>query len=145
MRAKLVPGKPECRSTLISYETFVASCLEPLDLSIHLSQSKQALFQKSHMTDRARITVPFNLALFLCCHITGLIRFLFSDKANNIPVQGLVATSSIDLVRVIAVTLVTAYFVWQIWNRLIASVFNVRDLNIHESIALVLAVCLLAS
>ena len=41
--------------------------------------------------------------------------------------------------------LVTAYFVCQIWNRLIASVFNVRDLNIHESIALVLAICLLAN
>ena len=97
------------------------------------------------MADRARITVPFNVALFIYCHATGLIRFLFSDKAKNIPFQGLVATSSIDLLRVIAVTLVTAYFVWQIWNRLIASVFNVRDLNIHESIALVLGICLLAN
>jgi len=90
------------------------------------------------MNKLPRITVAFNVALFLYCISSGLVLFLISDKAQNISLQGLVITSMVDLIRVIIVTLITAYFVREVWNRFVSTVFDVRNVNTNESIALVL-------
>lgn len=96
------------------------------------------------MTNSSRITTSFNLLLFLYCLALGQWSFLLSDKAKNVPIEGIVLTSMIDLLRFTVMLFVTAYFVREIWNRLIACVFTLRNVNTQEAITVVLALIMFA-
>jgi hypothetical protein len=68
-----------------------------------------------------RVTFGFNAALFAFLAITSFLQFLASDA-----------------VRVLAVALITAWFVQAFWRRLISSVFAVRYIGFQEALAIVL-------
>ncbi len=90
------------------------------------------------MNGMPRITVAFNVAMFSYCVLQGLVRFVVSDKAKGVPLEGLIFTSIVDLVRVTILMFITAYFVREFWNRFVMTVFGLRKVDTNESIALVL-------
>ena len=85
-----------------------------------------------------RITPAFNVALFLFSAAMGTLRFLLSEKATGIPIEGLVMTTAVDTVRFTVVLLISAYFVREFWNRLVANVFDARAVTAQEAIAFTL-------
>ena len=89
------------------------------------------------------ITGRFNVALFLFCALLGLLSFLGSDRAEGVPVTGLVLTTAIDAVRYLVVVLVSALFVKEFWNRLIPTLCPIRTIAYQEAIAIVLMASLL--
>ena len=93
----------------------------------------------------AGITANFALALFLYVAACGLARFLFSERAKNVPLQGILISAAIDAARMIIVISITTYFVREIWNRLITQKCTAKELNTQEALSLVLAVAMLAS
>lgn len=114
-----------------------------------MAESPAVINGNNHRMDNrnpsARITASFNLALFLYVAACGLVRFLLSERAKNVPLQGILISVAIDAVRMVIVISITTYFVREIWNRLITQKCAAKELNTQEAMSLVLAVAMLAS
>ena len=91
----------------------------------------------------ARITGRFNVALFLFSAALGLFRFLLSEDAVGVPLEGLVISSVVDAIRFIVVLLISAYFVREFWNRLVSSLWDLRLITKQEAIAFILIIGIL--
>lgn len=91
------------------------------------------------------ITPKFNVALFLFSAVLGLFRFLLSDKAEGVPIEGLVMTTAIDMVRFIVVLFITAYFLREFWNRLVVQLLGLRAVTKQEAIAFILLLGILGA
>tara|TARA_R110002072_G_scaffold130637_8_gene269663 strand:+ start:4111 stop:4407 length:297 start_codon:yes stop_codon:yes gene_type:complete len=83
------------------------------------------------------ITLGFNVLLILYSAGTGFITFAFSDKAQGVPIQGLVLTSLIDFVRYLIMMFISAWFIREFWNRLVADLFTTRLIAYREAITIV--------
>ncbi|MFG0267163.1 MAG: hypothetical protein ACF8AM_18735 [Rhodopirellula sp. JB055] len=86
---------------------------------------------------RSIITLWFNVLLILYSAGTGFFTFVFSDKAQNVPIEGLVLTSLIDLVRYLIMMFISAWFIREAWNRLVADLFTLRLIAYREAITMV--------
>lgn len=86
---------------------------------------------------RPTITLGFNVLLILYSAGTGFITFAFSDRAQNVPIQGLVLTSLVDFVRYLIMMFISAWFIREFWNRLVADLFSIRFLAYREAITIV--------
>jgi hypothetical protein len=95
--------------------------------------------------DRAqeKITLGFNLALFAYSAVQGLIGFLFSGRARNTPLMGLILTCGLDFVRFTVILLITAGLLQAFWRRLVTSLGPVRPLDFQEAVAIVLMISIL--
>jgi hypothetical protein len=93
----------------------------------------------------SQITLAFNAALFLFSAALGVFQFLLSDKSTGVPVEGLIITTAFDMVRFIVVLFITAYFVREFWNRLVANVFGTRAITAQEAIAFILILSILGA
>jgi hypothetical protein len=93
----------------------------------------------------ARITPSFNLALFAVSAAFGIVGFLCSGKASGYPTAGVVASIGLDALRFILAAMIAAYFIKEVWRRLISSLWSVRPLTYQEALAVVLIPSLLWS
>ena len=89
------------------------------------------------MQSNLRITTAFNTLLILYSALHGVLMFALTEEARTLPIQGLVLTSLVDLVRYLIVVAISAYFVREVWNRLVADIFAVRKLWYREAITIV--------
>ena len=96
-------------------------------------------------TPSSRITPAFNVVLFLFAAATGILQFMLSENAQAVPIEGLVMTTALDMVRFLIVMFITAYFVREVWNRLVSNIFTVRTINTQEAIAIILVLSVMAS
>ena len=94
---------------------------------------------------RPRISIAFNIILILYSAAYGVFNFALSDAAKKIPLEGLILTSLVDFVRFLVVMFVTAWFVREVWNRLIADIFDVRLVAYREAITFVVLLGLFVS
>ncbi|ODT99786.1 MAG: hypothetical protein ABS79_04095 [Planctomycetes bacterium SCN 63-9] len=85
-----------------------------------------------------RITAGFNVALLAFQAVTGFVTFLASDRARAFPLAGILLTSFIDLIRLIVVMMLIAWFVREFWQRLITSLVPIRPIDFQEALAIVL-------
>ena len=86
-----------------------------------------------------RITGRFNVAVFVFCAVLGIFSFLLhSDKAKDVPVEGLVLSIGLDAMRYLVVVLVSALIVRAFWDRFVSDIFSLRAINYQEAIAIVL-------
>ncbi|MFZ1934563.1 MAG: hypothetical protein WCB27_16105 [Thermoguttaceae bacterium] len=92
-----------------------------------------------------RITAEFNIVLFLFSFGVAFVKFIASEKAKNATVTGLLMSSALDAVLVVAVLLIGAFFVKEFWDRLISSLFPIRNLDYQEAIAILLIIGILFS
>jgi hypothetical protein len=91
------------------------------------------------LPSRIRITWGFNAAVFAFGAAMGIVKFLLqSEKAKNVPLDGLVLSISLDAVRYLAVAMISALIVRAFWNRLIADLVPVRALEYQEALAILL-------
>ncbi|EMI58542.1 putative membrane protein [Rhodopirellula sallentina SM41] len=97
------------------------------------------------MKRKLQITPKFNLLLVLFSAAYGIFRFALSDAAADVPLQGIILTSLLDFVRFVIVMFVTSWFAREIWNRLIADIFDVRMVAYQEAITFVVALSLFTS
>ncbi|QDV47265.1 hypothetical protein Enr13x_71740 [Stieleria neptunia] len=86
----------------------------------------------------ATITTKFNALLVLYSAVVGVFTFAMSDSAKGVPLEGIILTSLIDLVRFLIMVFVTAWFAKEVWNRLVTDMFDVRCVVHRETIAIVL-------
>ena len=92
---------------------------------------------QDNMQPTRRITISFNILLILYSVLYGVVAFALTKEAQALPVQGLVLTSLVDFVRYLIVMVVSAYFVREVWNRLIADIFAVRKIWYREAVTTV--------
>ena len=93
---------------------------------------------------RERITLGFNLALLSYSALRGVFSFLIlSGNYGRYPIGGLVVSSSLDLVRFVLVSLITAGFLEAFWSRLVTSIAPVRPLDFQEAFAIVMMTSIL--
>jgi hypothetical protein len=90
------------------------------------------------------ITAWFNVALFAYLAATGILDFLLvSGKAKDVPLSGLILTSSIDMGRYLAALLITSLLLKEFWRRFIAPLCNLRAITSGEAISVVLMIGIL--
>ncbi len=92
-----------------------------------------------------RITTEFNIAMFVFSAVLGFLGFCLSERAKNVPLEGLILTTALDAVRYIVVLLIVAYFVREFWERLISDLLPVRVISYAEAIAIGLRLGILFS
>jgi len=94
-------------------------------------------------TNGTRITPEFNIALFAVSAALGIVNFLFSGDASGYPATGVVLSIGLDALRFIFAVMITAYFIKEVWRRLISNLWSVRPLTYQEALAVVLIAGLL--
>jgi hypothetical protein len=91
-----------------------------------------------------RITQEFNVAVFIFGAVMGIFKFLVHyENTKNVPVEGIVFSIGLDVVRYLVVLLISALIIKAFWNRLISDVFSLRAINYQEAIAVILVPCVL--
>ncbi len=85
-----------------------------------------------------RISVGFNVALFTFQTLLGLGQFLISGRGQGFSGPGIVVSTLLDLMRVMVVVFITAYFLQIFWRRFIASISTTRSIDYQESLAIIL-------
>lgn len=90
-----------------------------------------------------RISVGFNAALFGFESLLGLGQFLISGRGNLFSGPGILISTLLDLIRVLFVVLVTAYFLMIFWRRFLASISPIRPIDYQEAVAIVLMLAIL--
>jgi uncharacterized membrane protein len=95
------------------------------------------------MEQNRKITTSFNVLLILYSAASGVFTFALSDAAKDVPVTGIVMTSLVDFVRFLVMMFAAAYFAREVWNRLVADIFNVRMIAYREAITFVVIIGLL--
>lgn len=63
--------------------------------------------------------------------------FALTDEAQTVPIEGLVLTTLVDFLRYLVVMVISAYFVREVWNRLVADIFSVRPIWYREAVTIV--------
>lgn len=96
-------------------------------------------------TNARRITADFNILLFLFSFGVAFIKFICSEKAKDATAIGLLLSSALDAALVVVVLLIGAFFIKEFWNRLISSLFPIRNLDYQEAIAIFLIIGILFS
>ncbi len=86
-------------------------------------------------SDAEKITPKFNIALFLFTALVGFIKF---EALPRVSLGGLILTSFIDVIFNIGILLVFAWFLKEFWHRLLSDLFQIRNINYQEAIAIVL-------
>ena len=89
------------------------------------------------MQPSPRITISFNILLILYSASYGVFTFALTNEAQALPVQGIVLTSLVDFVRYLIVMVISAYFVREVWNRLVADIFSIRRIWYREAVTIV--------
>jgi hypothetical protein len=90
-----------------------------------------------------KITAEFNWLLFALSAGIGIVTFLLSGNAKNVPFPGLVISIFLDVVRYGVMMLILAWCFRALWDRLITNLFVIRKISYGESISIVLIIGLL--
>lgn len=91
----------------------------------------------------SRITTGFVAALFAYQAVSGILAFLASGRAQSYTLDGIVVSCGLDLVRVVVLTTIAAWFLREFWRRLVTDVASVRPIDFRESLSIVLMLGLL--
>ncbi|HCS55721.1 hypothetical protein [uncultured Rubinisphaera sp.] len=91
----------------------------------------------------SRITPQFNIALFAFSAALGILNYLLSGNASGFPASSVVLSIGLDALRFILVAGITAYFIKEVWRRIVSNLWSVRPLSYQEAIAVVLTVGIL--
>jgi RsiW-degrading membrane proteinase PrsW (M82 family) len=94
----------------------------------------------SESTNTKRITTGFNLLLFAYSFCLGFLGFIFSDKAKNVPITGIIVSTFLDTLRFLVVVLIGAWLLREFWDRLIVNLLPIRGLRFEEAIAIILII-----
>jgi len=89
------------------------------------------------------ITPAFNLALFAFVAFKGLIGFLLTSTVAGVAsFEGLLLTSLLDLIRMVAIVLISAAFLKAFWGRLVSPLGSIRPISYGEAMAILLMISL---
>lgn len=94
------------------------------------------------LSESEKITPKFNITLFLFTALVGIIQFAIGSRVSF---GGLLLTSFIDAIFNIGMLLVFAWFLKEFWQRLLSDLFQIRNINYQESIAIVLMLSIVLS
>jgi hypothetical protein len=95
---------------------------------------------------RKAVTVGFNILLFLYLIYVSFVSYFFDPKSESrVPLDVFIdiapATSIVvAVVLVVILFLLAALVIRAFWNRLITSLFSIRDINYQEALAIILMI-----
>jgi hypothetical protein len=114
----------------------VRNLIEPIDPTVRAEQDSPRV--------PGGITTGFNVTMIMYLAIPGIWNFMFlSEKAKGVPLEGLIVSCALDVVRFLAALLITALILEAFWHRLIAPLFTIRPITYQEAIAVVLMISIL--
>lgn len=103
----------------------------------------------SNNSNRTVITAGSNILLALYLIYAGVVSYLFSPKSSSqVPMDELFKIAPITaiiaaIILALAVVLVGALAIRTFWNRLVTSLFLIREINYQEALAIMLMITII--